>query len=561
MQPGKPPDASVLAEPSSDITKHSMKLNRMTISACLDKTVQQAPDKTALVYEDTSYTWQELERYSDYMAYRMFSMGIGKGSHVGIWSVNTPNWVIVFLALSKMGALPVLINTCYQEKELADVLEYADVEYLYYGEGYKNIVYSDVIEKVRVSQNRIKKYIYIGKDKYGGWINENSFVYNEKTLQATHLVRCLEKESTAMDEAAMLFTSGTTSQPKGVLLTHLNLINTAQSTIRYMQWHSDEKICITVPLFHCFGLTSSMLTTILLGSTMYILPYFRTAHVLECVQKHGCTAINGVPSMFLALVKNPQFAEYRISSLKSGIIAGSPLSVEDYLMLSDKMPHIVLITSYGQTETSPAVSFARFEDSAGKRGSSAGQVIDGVRVRIVDFENRRVLSGGGEGEIQVKGYNTMKGYYKLPAETAQVLSRAGWLSTGDLGCLDQDGYLYIKGRRKEIIIRAGENISPREIESRIMEIPWVEQVVVLGVPAEVIQEKVVACIIPKDGEHVDAASVQRYLESRVSHYKIPEEILEFQEFPVSASGKIQLGKLKAEAVRRLERDCQEGGRK
>lgn len=538
-----------------------MKLNRMTISACLDKTVRQAPDKTALVYEDTSYTWQELERYSDYMAYRMFSMGIGKGNHVGIWSVNTPNWVIVFLALSKMGALPVLINTCYQEKELADVLEYADVEYLYYGEGYKNTTYSDVIEKMQKSQSRIKKYIYIGKDKYGSWMNENSFVYNEKTLQAAHLVRCLEKESTALDTAAMLFTSGTTSQPKGVLLTHLNLINTAQSTIRYMRWNSDEKICITVPLFHCFGLTSSMLTTILLGSTMYILPYFRTARVLECVQKHACTAINGVPSMFLALVKNPQFAEYQISSLKSGIIAGSPLSVEDYLMLSEKMPHIVLISSYGQTETSPAVSFARFEDSARKRGSSAGQVIDGVRVRIVDFENRRVLSCGEEGEIQVKGYNIMKGYYKLPAETAQAVSRDGWLSTGDLGCLDQDGYLYIKGRRKEIIIRAGENISPREIESRIMEIPWVEQVVVLGVPAEVIQEKVVACIIPKDGEHVDAASVQRYLESRVSHYKIPEEILEFQEFPVSASGKIQLGKLKAEAVRRLERDCQEGGRK
>lgn len=550
-----------MADPSSEFIKHRMKLNRMTISACLDKTVRQAPDKTALVYEDTSYTWQELERYSDYMAYRMFSMGIGKGSHVGIWSVNTPNWVIVFLALSKMGALPVLINTCYQEKELADVLEYADVEYLYYGEGYKNTTYSDVIEKMQKSQSRIKKYIYIGKDKYGSWMNENSFVYNEKTLQAAHLVRCLEKESTALDTAAMLFTSGTTSQPKGVLLTHLNLINTAQSTIRYMRWNSDEKICITVPLFHCFGLTSSMLTTILLGSTMYILPYFRTARVLECVQKHACTAINGVPSMFLALVKNPQFAEYQISSLKSGIIAGSPLSVEDYLMLSEKMPHIVLISSYGQTETSPAVSFARFEDSAGKRGSSAGQVIDGVRVRIVDFENRRVLSCGEEGEIQVKGYNIMKGYYKLPAETAQAVSRDGWLSTGDLGCLDQDGYLYIKGRRKEIIIRAGENISPREIESRIMEIPWVEQVVVLGVPAEVIQEKVVACIIPKDGEHVDAASVQRYLESRVSHYKIPEEILEFQEFPVSASGKIQLGKLKAEAVRRLERDCQEGGRK
>lgn len=538
-----------------------MKLNRMTISACLDKVVRQAPDKTALVYEDTSYTWQELERYSDYMAYRMFSMGIGKGCHVGIWSVNTPNWVIVFLALSKMGALPVLINTCYQEKELADVLEYADVEYLYYGEGYKNIVYSDVIEKVRMSQRRIKKYIYIGKDKYGNWINENSFVYNEKTMQATHLVRCLEKECVAMDEAAMLFTSGTTSQPKGVLLTHLNLINTAQSTIRYMQWHSDERICITVPLFHCFGLTSSMLTTILLGSTMYILPYFRTTLVLECVQKHGCTAINGVPSMFLALVKNPQFADYRISSLKSGIIAGSPLSVEDYLMLSDKMPHIVLITSYGQTETSPAVSFARFEDSPQKRGSSAGQVIDGVRVRIVDFENRKVLSCGGEGEIQVKGYNIMKGYYNLPAESTQALSRNGWLSTGDLGCLDQDGYLYIKGRRKEIIIRAGENISPREIEEYIREISWVDQVVVIGVPAEVIQEKVVACIIPKDGKHVDAAGVQRYLESRVSHYKIPEEILEFQEFPVSASGKIQLGKLKEEAVRRLDSDCQEGGRK
>lgn len=529
-----------------------MKLNRKTISACLDDTVRQAPDKTALVYEDTSYTWQELDRCSDYMAYRMFSMGIGKGSHVGIWSVNSPNWVIVFLALMKIGALPVLINTCYQERELSDVLAYADVEYLYYGEGYKNIVYSDVIENIHGRHDKIKKWVYIGKDKFGRWIQERSFVCNEKTMQAVHLVKCLERESMAMDTAAMLFTSGTTSQPKGVLLTHINLVNTAQSTIRYMRWNPDEKICLTVPLFHCFGLTSSMLTTILLGGTMYILPYFRTIQVLECVQKHGCTAINGVPSMFLALVRNPQFSEYRISSLKSGIIAGSPLSVDDYLMLSDYMPEMALITSYGQTETSPAVSFARFEDSPKVRGSSSGQVIDGVQVRTVDLESRRVLPAGETGEIQVKGYNIMKGYYKLPVETAQAISHNGWLSTGDLGYLGQDGYLYIDGRCKEIIIRAGENISPHEIEDYIREIRWVDQVVVLGVPAEVIQEKVVACIIAKEGTHVDSAYVQRYLESRVSHYKIPEEILEFKEFPVSASGKIQLGKLKEEAINRLQ---------
>lgn len=550
-----------MAKLLSGIMESHMKLNRKTISACLVNTVRQAPDKTALVYEDTSYTWRELECCSGYMAYRMYSMGIGKGSHVGIWSVNTPNWVIVFLALMKIGALPVLINTCYQERELSEVLAYADVEYLYYGDGYKNIVYSDVVENVRGRHDKIKKWICIGKDKFGRWINEKSFVYNEKTLQAVHLVKCLEKESTATDTAAMLFTSGTTSQPKGVLLTHLNLVNTAQSTIRYMQWNSNEKICITVPLFHCFGLTSSMLTTILLGGTMYILPYFRTARVLECVQTHACTAINGVPSMFLALVKNPLFSGYQLSSLKSGIIAGSPLSLDDYLMLSDKMPHMTLITSYGQTETSPAVSFARFEDSELLRGSSAGLVIEGVQVRTVDPESKRVLPAGGKGEIQVKGYNIMKGYYKLPIETAQVMSCNGWLSTGDLGYLDQDGYLFVNGRCKEIIIRAGENISPREIEDYIKEITWVDQVVVLGVPEEVIQEKVVACIITKEGAHIDVAYVQRYLEARVSHYKIPEEILEFKEFPVSASGKIQLGKLKEEAMNRLQNARQEGGEK
>lgn len=529
-----------------------MILSCKTIGTCLAERARHTPDEISIIYEDVSYTWNELDKISDYMAYRMHTFGITQGTHVGIWSVNNPNWIIVFLSLQKLGALPILINTCYREKELREILHIANVEYLYYGDVYKDIHYPDIVETIKKENtSNIKKWLFIGKDRTGSWLNFNSFVSSEKTKKAYGITKSLQSKVNSDSNACMLFTSGTTSRSKGVLLTHNNIINSALATIHHMQWTKDDRMCVTVPMFHCFGVTSSLLTTILLGSTMCILPYYKTIDVLNCIQKHQCTIINGVPSMFLAMLRNEHFKEYDLSSLKSGIVAGSPLPPEDYLTICSQIPSLKLIPSYGQTETSPAVTFSLSSDPDEKRALSVGKAIEGVEIQIVDNESGSLLPVGESGEIMVRGYNVMQGYYNMPDETKQALTPDGWLRTGDMGFFDGEGYLHINGRKKDIIIRAGENISPHEIEDYIIKIPWIEQVVVIGVPAEVIQEEIVGCVVLKKGETLHQEYIRQYLASRIAHYKIPVRFLEFQEFPMNSSGKIKLAEIKSIAIKRL----------
>ena len=529
-----------------------MILSRKTIGMCLAERARHTPDEISIIYENVSYTWNELDKISDYMAYRMHKIGITKGTHVGIWSVNNPNWIIIFLSLQKLGALPVLINTCYREKELTEVLQYAHVEYLYYGDVYKDIHYSEIVDTIKEDHvSNIKKWLFMGKDKAGSWLNFNSFVSSEKTKKAYGIIKSLQNKVKSDSIACMLFTSGTTSRSKGVLLTHDNIVNSALATIQHMQWTNDDRMCVTVPMFHCFGVTSSLLTTILLGSTMCLLPYYKTVDVLNCIQKNQCTIINGVPSMFLAMLRNEHFKEYDLSSLKSGIIAGSPIPPEDYLTICSKIPGLMLLPSYGQTETSPAVTFSLSSDPVEKRALSVGKAIEGIEIQIIDNEKKSLLPAGETGEIMVRGYNVMHGYYNMPAETKQTLTDAVWLHTGYMGFLDAEGYLHIKGRKKEIIIRAGENISPCEIEDYIKKIPWIEQAVVIGVPADVIQEEIVACLVLKKGETLHEEYIRQYLSSRIAHYKIPVKFLEFEEFPINSSGKIKLAEIKSSAIMQL----------
>lgn len=517
-------------------------LTYKTIGESLEECSRLFPDKIAIIYENSSYTWSQVNLESNLLAYQMHKMGIRKLTKVAIWSVNRPEWIFTYLALVKLGAVPVLVNTCYQEQELIDLLDYADVEYLYYGDSYKEICYQDIVTSIKNKNcTKVKEWIAL------------SDIKTDKTshLDAWLFVAATAKKIGAGDVAGMLFTSGTTSKPKGVLLTHLNLVNTALSTIQSMGWEAEDRICITVPLFHCFGLTSSMLTTILLGGSMCLLPYYRTIRVLESIQEHRCTVINGVPSMFLAMTRNPDFDQYDKSSLKSGIIAGSPLFPEEYKRLAEKLQGVRLTPSYGQTETSPAVSFTLPGDSIELCSKSAGKIIRGIKVRIADPNTGEVMKTDETGEIQVKGFNVMRGYYCLSEATKRTFTEDGWLHTGDLGVMDAEGYLYVRGRIKEVIIRAGENISPREIEEVLLENPDIVQAAVFGVPAEVIQEQVVACIICRAGARLQEKELQEQLALRLSHYKIPEHILLFDKFPVTASGKVKIQELKDLAIKQL----------
>lgn len=530
-----------------------MELSQKTIGDCLTWRAGQSPDKLAIEYHDKSYSWLQADRITDCLAVRLDGMGIRKGTHVGIWSVNTPNWVLYFLACAKLGAIPCLINTCYKAEELHNVIRSADIDVVCYGDGYKSLLYGPLIEQLRQNEScKHIRWIHIGRDERKRWLAEEFFTEQETGPEAMERLAGLRRQVMCDDIAAILFTSGTTHTAKGVLLSHYNLVNSALGTLDFTQWTDQDKLLLAVPLFHSFGITSGLLGSIHAGYPMHLIKYFKTIPVMEHVREYRCTVLNGVPSMFLALIHKPEFDHYDLSSLRSGIIAGSPVSENEYQDIIRRFPNLALLPSYGQTETSPCVTLMKPEDPAEKRASTAGRLIAYVQVRIMDLQTDEEQLPGETGEIQVRGYNVMQGYYKLPEETAKVMCPDGWLRTGDLGYMDPDGYLHVAGRIKEMIIRGGENISPLEIENCILDFPDVQDVKVLGIPAAVLQEKIVACVIPKPGCVVDAQQLRLYLTSRLAHYKVPGHILEFQEFPVTASGKVSISEITDQVINKVK---------
>ncbi len=540
-----------------------MELINKTIGMCLADRVKKTPGRIALETERRNYSWRELDEVSDYMAVRMHNLGIGQGTHVGIWSTNTTNWVLTFLALQKLGAVAVLLNTCYCEEELKNIIEYADVQYVYYGKGYKKVVYEDIVANLRPAmEGRVRAWIVMKPEsEEGGWMTAETFTGEEKSEAAMEQLAGWKAAVKPSDTAAMLFTSGTTASPKGVMLSHYNLVNSSLETCEHMKWGEGDpdpevgardKMLIAVPMFHCFGITSSLLSSIHRGFVMHLIEYYKSIMVMSTVEKYRCTLLNGVPSMFLAMIRNRDFAKYDLSSLRRGIIAGSSISQEEYMQIRREIPGLKLHSSYGQTETSPCVSIGDIEDTDEENARAAGRVVENCHVRIVDIQSGQVLPVGGAGEIQVRGYNVMQGYYKMPEATAAAIQPDGWLHTGDLGWLDERNFLYVTGRLKEIIIRGGENISPSEIENAIKQFPAVENVKVVGVPAEVLQEQIAACITVKAGTKLERQALLDFLKGKLAYYKMPEYVLIFEELPMNASSKILLGELKAQAALRVE---------
>ncbi len=538
-----------------------MALVSITIPEFFSQRVRETPDKTAMVFEDISYTWMELQQLSNQWAIYFRKQGIQKGTHVGIWSSNTPEWLLSFLALAGLGAVSVLFGPQNKEQELEQLLRYSDIEYLCYGDGFKEVDFQRVIEQISIKGlPKLKGFLPIGHRIH---INEHITALEQQSAavqSALEYEKELEQADTLVkpeDVLSILFTSGTTSTAKGVLVSHVAFVNIALEVTRQMRWNEEDKVCMSLPLHHNFGLATGLLASISAGSCIYLLECPRTIHIMECIDKYACTVLNGVPTTFLAMVRSTRRREFDLSSLKSGIIGGSSIRPEEYLEICNNIGIDKLQMSYGQAEATSSISFNDYDESLEKKSVSVGKAIENLEIQIGSLNSPRRLHAGEEGEILIKGYNVMLGYYKEPEKTKQVIDEDGWLHTGDLGFIDNDGDLHITGRIREIIIRCGENISPCEIEDRIYKYPGVYCVKVIGILEEVTQEEIVACIIPKAGVTIDEQELRKYLCEHLSDFKVPKYIVQMKKFPITMSGKILLRDLEEQVAKILKNKSQE----
>ncbi|WAW15332.1 class I adenylate-forming enzyme family protein [Peptostreptococcus equinus] len=514
-----------------------MELVKTTLYQCFVDRAKESPHKLFIENGEESFTWENVNNITNKLSVLLYEQGVRKGSRVGLYGTNSASWIIAFLAIQKIGASAVLINSCYRINELVNCIDIADIQYILYTRSCECSMYDETINKLRL----MRKYKHVKcfniEHSYKEWMK-----IEEKTIK--HAFNNIEFEkSDSHDISCVLFTSGTTNNCKGVLLSHYSLINNARQVIEEMKWSQDDIMCLVVPLFHCFGVSVSLLTSIIVGMKIQLLEKYSTIEVCKSIEEYKCTVLNGVPSMFLALVRNPRMQEFDLSTLKTGIIAGSPIYKEEYLEICNKLPSLNLQTSYGLTEASPCVTIAKFDDSIEKKSISAGKVIDNVEVKILDSNTFEECGPNVIGEIFVRGYNVTKGYLTNDPVVCDAVMPNGCLKTGDLGYLDSDNYLYIVGRRKNMIIRGGENISPYEIEEYIKKVDSRLNVLVFGIKSEVLQEEIVATIEGKDNSEL-VAKIKNELNNSISKYKIPKFIVFIETFPKTSTGKIDEKELK-----------------
>ena len=536
-----------------------------TLGGVLDDLSKNNPNGWAVRYTDRNYfrTWKELNDEADLIARGMMSLGVKKGDHVAIWATNTPEWILTLFAAAKIGAVLVTVNTNFKIFELEYLLRQSDTKLLVMIGGFKNNDYvatvNELLPELKTTSGEIesehlpflKRVVFAGKETPEGMLNFEDL----KILGGDFPVEIYEENKKTLnthDIVNMQYTSGTTGFPKGVMLTHYNILNNGKTIGDGMKFTKNDKLCITVPFFHCFGLVLAMMACITHGTTMVPVERYSPVPVMNAISVEKCTAVHGVPTMFIAMLEHAQFNNFDFSSLRTGIMAGSPCPIEVMKKVIDKMNMREIVIVFGQTEASPGCTMTTTSDSIDKRVNTVGRAFPGVECKIIDPENGEELPINTPGEFCARGYNIMKGYYKMPEATAQAIDKDGWLHTGDLCTMDEDGYYKVVGRIKDMIIRGGENIYPKEIEECLYTCDKVSDVQVIGVPSEAYGEEVMACVILKEGEEMTEEEVKEFVGARMAKHKVPRYVRFVDSFPTNAAGKIQKFKMREEAIEILK---------
>jgi fatty-acyl-CoA synthase len=532
---------------------------RKMMGDVIRETAGRYPENPALVSPQfqVRHNYRELYDQCRKVARGLMAMGVKKGDHVSVWTTNVPEWIYLQFALGMVGGVLVTINTNYRSHELEYILRQSDSTTLFLIDAYRDVSFYDTARTVmpelddclpgQLQSPRLpmmKNVVYIGNKK-----NTPGMLHFSDMVTAGDKIteRGLDERMASLsddDVINMQYTSGTTGFPKGVMLTHHNIVNNARMVGDVMGMTEKDKLLIQVPVFHCFGCVMSTLNCVYHGSAMVLLEYFDPKAALEAIAAEKCTAVNGVPTMFVNILNHPDFSRYDLTSLRTGIMAGAPCPEETMNQVNTLMHCPEIVIAFGQTESSPVMTMTRRDDPVKLRVSTVGRLLPDVEGKIIAPETGLDLPPGTQGEIVTRSACIMKGYYKMEEATAQAIDAHGWLHTGDLGEVDENGYFKVTGRIKDMIIRGGENIYPRELEEFLFTHPKVMNVQVVGVSDARYGEQVLAAIQLKDGMTASADEFIEFCAGKIARHKIPKYWEFVDEYPMTASGKIQKFKMK-----------------
>ncbi len=550
----------------------NMSFKDITVGNLLTELSRQIPDREALVYPDRNLRWSfsRLEEEARRVAMGLLALGIEKGDRVAIWATNVPEWVVLQFALAKIGAVLVTVNTGLGRREVEYLLQQSETSTLFLISGFRSLNYLETLREVAPELSsakpgdlkstmlpQLRKVIYIGEDPQPGMLHyRDLFELSRRASPAD-----LRRRQAAMhvdDVINMQYTSGTTGFPKGVMLSHRNILNNASYLGDGLCYTPADRLCLTVPLFHCFGCVLGVLGAYTHGTTLIPLEFFDPRRALEYVSSEFCTAIYGVPTMFIAELEQPDFERYDLSSLRTGIMAGALCPMELMKQVIQRMNLSELCIVYGLTEASPGVTMTSPHDTIERRTSTVGRALPNVEVKIIDPKDGFEVPLGQPGELITRGYHVMKGYFKDEQATREAITPEGWLHTGDLATMDEEGYVVITGRIKDMIIRGGENIYPKEVEEFLRTHEAVSDVAVYGVPSGRYGEEVAAAVMLKPGMQVTVEELQELCRCNLARFKVPRYIQFVTGFPLTASGKIQKFVLRQRAAADFGLDMNSG---